>query len=187
MKPIDYCIIDGCMKPSKARGWCAAHWARWRSTGDPLGSVPRPSSLELFMRKVRTSKPDDCWIWVGSLNNQGYGWCRRTKEGVLLAHRLSYELFRGEIPEGMFVLHRCDTPAHLFLGTAKDNARDMVSKGRHKPSFWHSIHQYDVEEIRDRFKFGETNQSALAREYGINPSTVSRIVNNKSRLISYEK
>ena len=55
---------------------------------------------------------------------------------MIIASRLSYKIFRGEIPEGMLVCHKCDNkkcvnPDHLFIGTAKDNALDMVSKGRH--------------------------------------------------------
>jgi HNH endonuclease len=71
----------------------------------------------------------ECWIWQGSLRG-GYGECA---EG--LVHRVSYELFVGPVPDGLCVLHTCDTPTcynpdHLFVGTRVDNVHDMIAKGR---------------------------------------------------------
>ncbi len=82
----------------------------------------------------RVEKTDTCWLWLGKLNDAGYG--RVTWNGrVTRAHRVSWILFHGEIPEGLIVLHACDTrrcvnPAHLSLGTQMDNVRDMHNKGR---------------------------------------------------------
>lgn len=78
-----------------------------------------------------------CWLWQLSTNHFGYGKASVPghPNGWVLAHRLSYELFVGAIPDGMCVLHKCDTPActrpdHLFLGTHADNVADKVRKGR---------------------------------------------------------
>lgn len=77
----------------------------------------------------------DCWHWRGAQNKFGYG--RMTYEGRLqVAHRLAYRTFVGEIPDGLYVLHKCDNPAcinpeHLWLGTYSDNMRDCWAKGRH--------------------------------------------------------
>ena len=76
-----------------------------------------------------------CWEWNLSLSGSGYGHAhenRKTKR----AHRMSYEIFIGDIPEGMCVCHKCDNtkcinPDHLFLGTHQDNMDDMVIKNRH--------------------------------------------------------
>lgn len=72
----------------------------------------------------------DCWVWVGAKHKLGYGLTGKGK-----AHRVSWEMHCGPIPEGMSVLHRCDVrccvnPDHLFLGTQADNVHDMMSKGR---------------------------------------------------------
>lgn len=87
-----------------------------------------------FWRKVE--KSDSCWIWVGAkIQKSSYG-VINVNGKPKLTHRVSYELAFGDIPDGMCVLHRCDVkpcvnPSHLFIGTKKDNSRDMVEKGRH--------------------------------------------------------
>jgi hypothetical protein len=89
--------------------------------------------IKRFLSKV--SKSDGCWEWTASKQTYGYGkmWFNGRLE---CAHRISFILFKGEIPKGIFVCHVCDNPPcvnpeHLFLGTVGDNIRDMVKKGRH--------------------------------------------------------
>jgi hypothetical protein len=77
-----------------------------------------------------------CWIWMGQIDKDGYGQFRMcATDKWHKAHRASYELFVGEIPAGKNVLHTCDVPgcvnpAHLYIGTQKDNVRDMQERGR---------------------------------------------------------
>ncbi len=89
---------------------------------------------EHFWRRVRRGKPDECWPWQRAKSPQGYGslWQSGT---TVEAHRVAYELARGPIPDGMIVLHSCDNPsccnpAHLRLGTYKDNSEDCFEGGR---------------------------------------------------------
>lgn len=92
------------------------------------------SLAERFFEKVE--KGDGCWEWTAKKNNKGYGMFGGTRaEGFSLAHRVSYELARGQIPWNKWVLHRCDNrgcvnPDHLFLGDHAANVQDMHSKGR---------------------------------------------------------
>jgi hypothetical protein len=90
---------------------------------------------ELVWDNLDTAGGDSrrCWEWRGSKRN-GYG-CITVDGKTQAAHRVVYELLVEPIPEGMFVCHKCDNPpccnpAHLFLGTAKDNCHDMIDKGR---------------------------------------------------------
>ena len=85
-------------------------------------------------------KTDSCWLWTGSKSGAGYGSFSVNKTSYY-AHRYSWELHRGPIPEGMYLLHYCPggdnpsccNPDHLRVGTPKENSRDAVNKGRMKP------------------------------------------------------
>lgn len=94
---------------------------------------------ERFWRFVQ--KTDDCWLWTGAHGNYGFiSVSERLGEShQLLAHRVSWELHHGPIPDDLWVLHNCPggdnplcvNPSHLWLGTPADNSQDMVAKGRH--------------------------------------------------------
>lgn len=93
------------------------------------------STLERFEAKVEIITESGCWIWIGGTRSDGYGQLSISGK-TKVAHRVAYELYVGEIPEGMNVCHTCDVkscvnPNHLFLGTQSDNMYDCVNKGRH--------------------------------------------------------
>ena len=77
----------------------------------------------------------DCLLWNASKDRNGYGRVKNLETGkIVRVHRYSYEINHGPIPEGLYVLHKCDTPScfnpdHLFVGTQQDNMRDWASKG----------------------------------------------------------
>lgn len=135
------------------------------------------------------NKVDVNMQWIGYKNNHGYGkiYVNDKKE---FAHRISYTMHIGEIPKGMCVLHSCDDPGcvlpeHLHLGTHKDNAREMVERGRAKNGGHKGervgtakLTERQVLEIRERYKQGQT-QCNLATEYGVRQCTVSAIVIRK--------
>lgn len=130
-----------------------------------------------------------CWEWQGAIAPTGYGQFsfEGRQQGV---HRVAYQLWRGPIPDGLWVLHRCDNrpccnPDHLFLGDAAANNSDMDVKGRaNRVGFSRRyalrIPEGDVGEIRRRYFAGE-KQIPLAEAFGISQSQVSRIVRGESR------
>jgi hypothetical protein len=79
-------------------------------------------------------KENDCWEWKGIINHQGYGKASENDKDIT-AHRLSYKVFKGEIPDNLLVMHVCDNrkccnPDHLKLGTSQENTLDMLQKDR---------------------------------------------------------
>lgn len=142
---------------------------------------------EAILTKIRIDSETGCWNWTASKNNGGYGRIRfRNKEK--LAHRASYEVHRGQIPEGLNVCHRCDNPAcinpdHLFVGTQAENAADMVAKGRAPiPNLRGSAHANakltEADIVAIRAAKGVTLRE-LGEQYGVNGSTISWIRTGK--------
>ena len=132
------CSVESCANAIYAFDLCHKHYQRFRKYGDPLAGIKNQAPpKERFWRFVE--KSEGCWKWNGS-KSSGYGRFSvgSKNEGYYLAHRFSWEMHNGKkIPEGMFVMHKCDNPEctnpdHLLLGTPKENTQDMISKGRKK-------------------------------------------------------
>lgn len=124
------CVAPNCKKNNHNRGkYCGMHAARlYRNGSLDLNKI---SDKERFLSKI--IKNNDCWIWQGHLHH-GYGRFS-IKCKSYIASRAAYILFKGKIPDKLYVCHSCDNPAcvnpeHLWLGTDKDNAQDSVIKGR---------------------------------------------------------
>lgn len=151
--------------------------------------TPKKTIEERLWTKVAiTANPDLCWEWQASLHKNGYGRIK-DKRFVSLAHRIAWELTYGKIPDGLWVLHRCDNrkccnPKHLFLGTHQDNMADMVSKFRGKSlkgekSPMHKLTAEIVNEIRLRYARERISQKELGRQYGVVQSIIGYIINWK--------
>lgn len=126
----------------------------------------------------------DCWLWSGSLHDWGYGQVRLIK-GNVYAHRLAYMLTKGDIPSGMYVCHSCDNPqcvnpAHLWLGTPKENQADMRRKGRAKGPPSGVLNEDTVREIRRRYKAGGVSTVKLADEYGVGITTIGHVIHRRT-------
>lgn len=195
------CSIPGCDGGVEGRGWCSAHYNRWKRHGDPLaGQVRGLSTDERFWQKV-LKREDSCWEWTASRLRDGYGhfwdgtYRRRDATGRLVprvtrAHCWSYERFVGPIPEGTEVCHSCDrpwcvNPEHLFAGSHHVNMSDSAAKGRQgvnrrSTNGRAKLTEEQVAEIRAKAtgRYGEI--SAFAREYGVGSGTMSKILKHQT-------
>jgi hypothetical protein len=137
----------------------------------------------------RVNKTATCWLWTGSIRNQfGYGRIRANNV-TWPTHRLSWVLANGPIPDGLWVLHRCDNPRcvrpdHLFLGTPKDNSQDRDAKGRHRVvrgerqgSSKLTVNQ--VREIRTLYATGSVSYRSLAQQFDVSVTTIGFIITRK--------
>lgn len=153
---------------------------------------PMPIS-ERFWRRVEQDT-DGCWEWQGVISRFGYGLLRIGSKWARV-HRISWEIHFGQIPEGIFVCHHCDNrkcvrPDHLFLGTAQDNIRDMVSKKRDVNSTHPELHPRGethgravlndnlVRQIRALHLTG-MNCGEIGRLLGVKRSTVGNVTEGK--------
>ena len=134
-----------------------------------------------------TDKTDSCWVWVGYKNKHGYGMLMVNKK-LTSAHRLNFYRYI-ENPIGKCVLHRCDNPScvnpdHLWLGTHKENTKDMIQKGRQNPKYGEatkatSISKEIIISIRND---NISNSRELSEKYNISRSQAHKIKTNKTRI-----
>jgi transposase len=157
------------------------HGVKTRPPGKKKESELKTREPERFWSKV--NKAEDCWEWTGSRSPSGYGQFK-VKENSMTAHRYSWELHNGEIPEGQCVCHKCDNtacvrPDHLFLGTHGDNMKDAVKKGRlGQVGAKGKLSYYDVIAIKHALAQGLSLRT-IAPYYKVSPVTISKIKNNQ--------
>ena len=165
----------------KGRFCTVACYKTWRS---PFKDNPEAG--------INKSSRNGCWLWLGGEDGRGYG---QTWNGTCWekSHRFFYKKYRGPIPKGLCVCHHCDTPlcvnpAHLFLGTPKDNHADSMAKGRAKfpppvqgcDSSRAKLNPQQVRDIRARYSFRKCTSVSLAKEYGVSPPVVLLVAHGKS-------
>lgn len=138
-----------------------------------------------FWEKVR--KEDSCWIWTSAIGSRGYGvfWKNAAVRSVF-AHRFSYQLAKGEIPEGAGIMHSCDNPAcvnpdHLTPGSILDNAMDAKSKGRLAVGAKNGGgRKLSEDQVREIFLLkGKIGGARTARMFGVSKVTINSIRNGK--------
>jgi len=147
----------------------------------PIDNISK-SLLDKFWKRVDRKGSDDCWLWMGARDpriNKNYGLInlgnRYSKQ--IRAHRLSYIIHNGPIPEGLYVLHHCDNPpcvnpAHLHVGTQKDNVHEAIQRGRHKFNRQRNkLTEEQVIHIIEERKKG-TKLSILSEELGVSLTTI---------------
>ena len=142
-----------------------------------------PLADRLLMRAEPITEAG-CWIWLGQMSVSGYGQIKdhyRTRS----AHRVSYELHVGKIPDGLVVCHRCDVrlcvnPSHLFLGTSDDNNKDKARKGRsHKPRGENHPGHVLTEDAVIAIRASAEPDEVLADRYGVGTPTIRAVKNRR--------
>lgn len=147
------------------------------------------SAKATFERFVIRRGIDECWDWSGFKYN-GYGRMNHALGGggSIGAHRMSYILHNGLIPDEMTVLHRCDNPpctnpTHLLLGTNKDNNKDRDAKGRQavgeRIGTAH-LNATKVREMRKVYADGQLSMRKVAAQFGANENTVMAVLSKKT-------
>lgn len=141
---------------------------------------------QYFERNV--IRTDGCWDWKTKSRSERYVRMDYAKDQPKISiHVYSWKVNFGEIPEGMFVCHKCDNtrcsnPAHLFLGTAKDNNRDCVNKDRHPKGERHGMAKLDEDKVKKirRLLSMKVMVSEIAKQFNVSCYTIYRIRNGKS-------
>jgi len=142
---------------------------------------------QLFWEKVKKGNEDDCWEWIAGKARGGYGEFG-IKRKIYMAHKISWELVNGEVPDNLCVLHKCDNPAcvnpkHLFLGTRIENNNDKVTKGRQAKGEKHGmskLNEEQVRKIRELYLTGNYSQSKLGQLFNVQEAAIQKIVNYKT-------
>lgn len=171
-------------KPSMGQRFCSVACARVN---------PRGTLEDRFWSRVTKAGPDDCWLWTGGQRHKaGYGgfW---DGQRWTHSHRMAHRLVNGPIPTGLVVRHRCDNPpccnpAHLLLGTKRENSADMKERGRagrgpgpaRQPRGERHGHakltESDVRAMRSRYAAGGVSMADIAREFGVAGATAREVI-----------
>ena len=150
------------------------------------GKTLSKNDVSRFMARFVRAGADECWLCTGAA--EGHGYVQMRIQGRLTrTNRISYRVFVGPIPDGMFVLHKCDVrrcvnPGHLFLGDREINRQDMITKGRQRGAtgtnnYGAKLTEEQVLVIRKRHKqYCPVNgTNALAKEFKVHKCTITRI------------
>lgn len=158
------------------------------------GMRKRLPLAERLWSKVQRGDSSSCWLWTGAKTPGGYGiiLLDHRPGNITTAHRAAYMVTNGAVPDGLIVMHSCDTPlccnpAHLSVGTQRQNLADMRARGRdgdHRVfGERHGrmrVTDAQVRQIRRRYEKGESQQ-AIADRFGISQTQVSRIIRGENR------
>lgn len=183
------CMIEGCNRPHRARGFCQAHWLRWSRHGDPLAGGPSREGARLAFVEaaVRHEDAQACLLWPFSIGRGGYG-SVHVNRVQMPAHRLVCQRAHGPAPtEKHEVAHTCGNggcvnPHHLRWATHRENEADKLRHGTRlfgERNHLCRLTATDVEQIRG---MGRTvSRHEIARRFKITPSYVSGILTGRQR------
>lgn len=185
------CQVDGCPHEVIAKFLCSKHYTRQINYGDTsfIKRANKNLTKETFCNNYMPITESGCFLWIKSVDKNDYGMIHlpHKKRKGNRAHRYSYELFKGDIPKGLCVLHKCDIPScvnpdHLFLGTNRDNNIDKVSKNR-QPQGTRTNKAKLTEEIVSNIKpelISGIYYKVLSKKYNIGNNAIYNIMKGKT-------
>ena len=176
------CRVQGCGRSVEARGYCHAHYRRWRKNADLTKPIERSATAdEVFTYWLERSRApaDRCWLWKGHVDQGGYGyfWAENKRHA---AHRFAYSKLVGPLEPGFFVCHRCDTPRcvnprHLYAGTRHENVHEAAFKNR-----LHSkLTPAQVHLLKKVHSGRRTSQREWAEAFGVSQPVISRVLSGE--------
>jgi hypothetical protein len=188
------CMFEGCERNAVSKRYCDKHYRRVLKRGSVFdyGSrmVSEGNAEERFHQKYSINQ-NGCWIWTGGTraNSKGVAYPRHWTDDKksIGAHRFSFALTNGQIPKGMYVCHKCDTPlcvnpSHLFIGTHSDNMLDMVRKKRSFTGRGEAKKGRSklTNKQAEKIKKITMSQSKIAKLFNVSQSTIGRIKRGES-------
>jgi hypothetical protein len=141
------------------------------------------SLKERFLSKIAVDEKTGCWNWTASKGRRGYGWIWVGNRNER-APRVSYEIYRGPIPDGMQVCHHCDNPPcvnpdHLFVGSDAENKADKMTKGRQARGASHGRAKLTEDDVLEIRAARDSTLRELATKYGVCEYQISYVRSGK--------
>jgi hypothetical protein len=148
----------------------------------PKGLYPRPTLQERVVKFIIPEPMSGCWLWIGETNKTGYAKIKTPINGIvknLRVTKIMYEQYIGPVPDGLFLLHKCDTPScvnpyHMFTGKHKENNHDCIKKKRNNIGQKNGQAKLTNEQIINIRK-DVRPQRIIAKDYGVSHQNISRI------------
>jgi len=174
------CKIEGCDNKYHAKGYCKRHYQQYWYTGSPVIKRPNPHGTpeERFWRYVDKKGADECWIWKGRKDKDGYGNLRLGNTQVR-AHRYSCELHGKPLPADMMARHTCNNPccvnpAHIVPGDHFQNMADRKLAGHYRNGSNHPMSKLSDSQVTE-VRLATGTYKKIARQFGISASHVGNI------------
>lgn len=188
------CTVEGCERKHKSKGMCDTHYNYYKRNG-VIGERRVKTLEERLWAKVDKTPGQgpngDCWEWRGYIHKKnGYGYLAKTNslaDGMISSNRAAYTVSKGEIPDGLWILHTCDNrpccnPDHLWAGTPKENTQDMIAKGRRRKADQVAkgedvlLSTLTEEMVRAMRAEPPMTFKALGEKYGVSAGTANKVI-----------
>jgi hypothetical protein len=178
--------MQECEKPVHAKGLCKDHYQQAWRTGSPeiVRRNPHGTPEERFWRYVEKKGLDECWLWTGQVDKDGYGWLRLGKS-MVRAHRFSFVLHGGVLAEDQLLRHKCNTPGcvnprHVIPGSHDANMKDRLEAGHYATGQDHPAAKFS-DEIVEQVRGASGTYEEISKRFGISISQVGNIKRGSQR------